>query len=146
MAEGAFTPYGRAIAVNVCDAPMQESISSSACGYRAREEEPRTINYSDRVPATCRLWTALEQYDTPLHLVYGRIFVKVLDYCDERHLQAAKRVLKYLAQTRSMGVVYFRSDEAGLHAYTNSDFATNKEGRKSASRFVFKFASETVRW
>ena len=62
----------------------------------------------------------------------------------EQHLKAAKGVLRYLAHTRNMGVQYARSDKAGLHAYTDSDFAANKEDRKSVSGFVFKFGGGAV--
>lgn len=71
---------------------------------------------------------------------------RYLDYCDDQHLQTAKRVLSYPAHIRSMGVVYLKNEEASLHAYTDSDFGTNKNDRKSVSGFVFWFSGSAVRW
>lgn len=79
------------------------------------------------------------------HISFAAEYLSIfLDYCDERHVQAGKRVLMDLAHTRPIGVVYFRSDKAGLQAYTDSDFATEKEDRKNLSRFLFTFSDGVV--
>ena len=60
--------------------------------------------------------------------------------------EAAKRVSRYLSQTKSNGNRSRLESRAGLHGYTNSDFAADKETRRSVSGFVLKMAGGTISW
>jgi hypothetical protein len=60
------------------------------------------------------------------------------------HLTAAKRVLRYLKKTASMAICYDGSDEA-IRGYTDSDWAGNKETRKSVGGCVFSFGGP-IHW
>ena len=62
----------------------------------------------------------------------------------ELHLQAAKRVLRYLKGTTEFGIFYKKGGDDELAAYTNSDYAGDLEDRKSTSDYVFLLSSGAV--
>ena len=64
----------------------------------------------------------------------------------ELHLQAAKRVLRYLKGTTEFGIFYKKGGDDELAAYTNSDYAGDLEDRKSTSDYVFLLSSGAVSW
>ncbi|GAA0159622.1 transmembrane signal receptor [Lithospermum erythrorhizon] len=64
----------------------------------------------------------------------------------ELHLQLAKRVLRYLKGTTDYGIYYQRDKNAGLLAYTDSDYAGDKYDRKSTSGYAFLISNGAVAW
>lgn len=62
------------------------------------------------------------------------------------HLQAAKRMLRYLKGTLDFGIWYKRGGIGKLLAYTDSDFAGDIDGKKSTSGYVFLMNGEAVTW
>ena len=64
----------------------------------------------------------------------------------ELHLQAAKRVLRYLKGTIDLGILYRKRGNGELIAYTDSDYAGDIGDRKSTSGYVFLLSDEGVSW
>lgn len=62
------------------------------------------------------------------------------------HFGAAKRVLRYIARTTDYGLWYGRNNNNVLEGYTDSDWATSCEDRKSLPANVFSFGSTVVTW
>jgi hypothetical protein len=65
-----------------------------------------------------------------------------------KHWQAAKRVLRYLKGTVSLGLTYTRglSDPNRLIAYADADWATCTETRRSISAFVVLLNGAAIAW
>jgi hypothetical protein len=63
----------------------------------------------------------------------------------DRHWTAVKRILKYLAGTISMGLV-FRGSLTSLNGYTDSDWAGDHDTRRSTSGYVFNVGSAAISW
>src|ERR1051325_6640353 len=61
------------------------------------------------------------------------------------HWTAVKIILKYLRRMRDYMLVYGAKDLI-LTGYTNSDFQTDKDSKKSTSRSVFTLNGGTVLW
>jgi hypothetical protein len=59
--------------------------------------------------------------------------------------KAACRVLNYLSNNRSKGIVY-RGDKLNLHGYTDSDWGGDKDTRRSTSGFIVIMAGGPVVW
>lgn len=55
----------------------------------------------------------------------------------EQHLQAAKRVLRYLKGTQNYGLFYKRGGEEKLTVFTDSDYAGDTDDRRITSGYVF---------
>ncbi|XP_026398792.1 uncharacterized protein LOC113294623 [Papaver somniferum] len=55
----------------------------------------------------------------------------------QSHLQAAKRILKYVKETISLGILYTVSEDPKLVGYIDSDCAGDTKGRKSTSGYAF---------
>jgi hypothetical protein len=65
------------------------------------------------------------------------------------HMAAAKRVLRYVKGTTSLGVFYRRSaenSEDDLKVYIDSDYAGDVEDRRSTSGYVFFLSEGAVAW
>ena len=62
------------------------------------------------------------------------------------HLQATKRVLRYLKGTVDLGVFYKNEGNGELMAYTDSDYARDVDDRKSTSGYVFLLNEGVVSW
>jgi len=62
------------------------------------------------------------------------------------HLQAVKRIFKYLQGTQNYGLWYPRDIDLTLHAYTYADWAASVDDRKSTSGDAFFIGSRLVSW
>eukprot|EP00253_Pinus_taeda_P035988 PITA_35988 len=64
----------------------------------------------------------------------------------ETHLQAVKRIFKYLQGTQNYGLWYPRDTNLTLHAYTYADWAGSVDDRKSTSGGAFFMGPRLVSW
>ncbi|KAH9734858.1 Integrase catalytic domain-containing protein [Citrus sinensis] len=64
---------------------------------------------------------------------------------EPEHWTAVKHIMKYLKRTKNYMLVY-SGDELILVGYTDSDFMSNKDSRKSTSGYVFTLASGAISW
>ncbi|KAA3470481.1 Retrovirus-related Pol polyprotein from transposon TNT 1-94 [Gossypium australe] len=62
------------------------------------------------------------------------------------HFAAAKRVLRYLKGTTDYGVFYKKGGASEMVAYTDSDYAEDKEDSKSTSGYAFMMCGGAVAW
>ena len=62
-----------------------------------------------------------------------------------KHWQAVKHILKYLRRTRDYMLVY-RCEDLIPIGYTDSDFQSNLDFRKSTSGCVFTFGTRAISW
>eukprot|EP00253_Pinus_taeda_P029432 PITA_29432 len=62
----------------------------------------------------------------------------------ESHLQAVKRIFKYLQGTKKFGLWYPRDADLTLHAYTDADWVVSVDDRKSTSGGAFYMGSSLV--
>lgn len=72
--------------------------------------------------------------------------------CGPEHLTAAKRVLKYLKGTMDKGIIYQggTTDRIGnstsLMGYSDSDWASDTDTRRSTTGYVFTFNNGVISW
>jgi len=64
----------------------------------------------------------------------------------ELHLQAGKRILRYLKGTSSYGIFYKKGGKEELLEFTDSDYAGDEDDSKSTSSYVFLLSSGAVLW
>ncbi|XP_038719830.1 secreted RxLR effector protein 161-like [Tripterygium wilfordii] len=62
------------------------------------------------------------------------------------HLQATKRVFRYLKGTMDYGIFYSKGGNTKLMAFTDSDYVGDLEDRKSTSGNLFLLSSGAVSW
>jgi hypothetical protein len=63
-----------------------------------------------------------------------------------QHLQAVKRVLRYLKGTRTLKLRYPKFQPLSLVGYTDADYANCVDTRRSISGYIFKFGNSTIAW
>eukprot|EP00253_Pinus_taeda_P019730 PITA_19730 len=74
--------------------------------------------------------------------IFGRFQAKP----KETHLQAVKRIFKYLQGTQNYGLWYPRDTNLTLHAYTDADWAGIVDDINSTSGGAFFMGSRLVSW
>ncbi|XP_047331184.1 secreted RxLR effector protein 161-like [Impatiens glandulifera] len=62
------------------------------------------------------------------------------------HLEAVKRLMRYLKRTRSYMITYRRSDNIEIIGYSDSDFAGCQDSLRSTSGYVFLLAGGAISW
>ena len=62
------------------------------------------------------------------------------------HWQAVKHVLRYLRGTADVGITFMKCDDTGLNGYTDSEYASCKEGRRSITGFCFNVGNGAKSW
>ena len=62
------------------------------------------------------------------------------------HWTAVKRVFRYLNGTRNLGIVYRKGGEVEPLAYTDADWGSNPNDRRSISGNVFILALAAITW
>ena len=62
------------------------------------------------------------------------------------HWNACKRILRYIKGTLSYGLVFRRAQLLTLEGYSNVDWATNLDNRKSVSGIFIFFRGNLVTW
>jgi hypothetical protein len=64
----------------------------------------------------------------------------------EDHYKAALHICRYLAGTQDYKLVYGKTADKGLMAYTDSDWAADKIRRRSVTGYFFKLADGIISW
>jgi hypothetical protein len=67
---------------------------------------------------------------------------------DDRHMLAAKRIMRYLKGTRELGIKYSGAGAGKLQlvGYCDADWAGDKETRRSTTAYIFMLAGACVSW
>lgn len=63
-----------------------------------------------------------------------------------QHIEAVKTILKYLKGSIHRGITYGGSEELKIEGYSDSDWAGDKESRKSTSGFIIMLNGGPVSW
>ncbi|XP_074287754.1 secreted RxLR effector protein 161-like [Silene latifolia] len=80
-------------------------------------------------------------------IVYGvGLITRYMEKPRQSHLQAAKRILRYVNSTRDHGILYTNSSTLKLVGYTDSDWAGDLDTRKSTSSYVFYLGDGVISW
>uniref|UniRef100_A0A1Y1N3K4 Reverse transcriptase Ty1/copia-type domain-containing protein n=2 Tax=Photinus pyralis TaxID=7054 RepID=A0A1Y1N3K4_PHOPY len=61
------------------------------------------------------------------------------------HWNAVKRIMRYLKHTKDLGIRYTFSDEP-VHGFSDSDYASDVDTRKSTTGYVFNMANGAITW
>ncbi|KAL3720851.1 hypothetical protein ACJRO7_005629 [Eucalyptus globulus] len=71
---------------------------------------------------------------------------RYMEHPTELHLQAAKRIFRYLQGTKNFGLFYKKGEKSDLFGFTDSDYAGDVDDRRSTSGYVFMLGSGAVSW
>ena len=95
--------------------------------------------------------------DSTRQCIFVSDLSRIVSNPGKSHLEAVKRVFRYLRKTVSLGLVYRSSASSSLPdhpeiqpnilwAYVDSDFAGCPDSRRSTSGFVFMLNGAAVLW
>ncbi|XP_057481937.1 uncharacterized mitochondrial protein AtMg00810-like [Actinidia eriantha] len=62
------------------------------------------------------------------------------------HLEAVRRILRYVKNTIDYGLLYKKGEECKLVGYCDADYAGDHDTIRSTTGYVFKLGSETISW
>ncbi|XP_022984442.1 uncharacterized protein LOC111482742 [Cucurbita maxima] len=71
---------------------------------------------------------------------------RYMEHPTEKHLNAARRILRYVRGTSDLGVFYKKGDDPKIVGYTDSDYAGDIDDRKSTSGSIFLMSSGAICW
>jgi hypothetical protein len=71
---------------------------------------------------------------------------KYFDSPSEAHAAAAKRVLRYLKGTIGKGITYTPAIRKSFAGYSDSDFASDVDDRRSTGGYVFLLYGGVISW
>ena len=63
---------------------------------------------------------------------------------EETHLQAAKKILRYLKGTASHGLLFFETNSGMLHSYFDSNWRMDLDTRRSTSRILHRIETTSI--
>jgi len=88
----------------------------------------------------------LDIYQTVYILYRVGLISKYMETPNQSHLNAAKRILRYLKGTINQGMFYTSSKNFNLVGYSNNDWGRDLDERKSIIRFVFFMGDTSFTW
>lgn len=62
------------------------------------------------------------------------------------HWQAVKRIFRYLKGTIDLKLTYHKNGNSEMHAYSDADWASETDKRRSCSAYVIKMANAAISW
>nr|XP_028945254.1 uncharacterized protein LOC114819785 [Malus domestica] len=62
------------------------------------------------------------------------------------HLEAVRRILRYVKSTIDYGLLYKKGEDCKLVGYCDADYAGDHDTRRSTTGYVFKLGSGTISW
>ncbi|KAG5869020.1 hypothetical protein JTB14_025909 [Gonioctena quinquepunctata] len=62
------------------------------------------------------------------------------------HWNAVKIIIRYLNATSELGIHYSKEEQLQLSGFSNSDYASDKDTRKSTTGYIFKLCNGAVTW
>jgi hypothetical protein len=80
-------------------------------------------------------------------ILYGvGLISRYMETPDQSHLNAAKRILRYIKGTINEGMFYTSSTNFNLVGYSDSDWGRDLDERKSTTGFVFFMGDTSFTW
>ena len=71
---------------------------------------------------------------------------KFMHCANEKHMQAVKRILRYVKGTIDYGIKYANSDQLQLVGFSDSDYGGSIDDMKSTTGYCFSLGSGTISW
>ena len=123
--------------------PAGTILSAELCGSTDEEREKMSvIPYRERIGSLIYLANTTRP---DISFSVGMLS-RYMENPDMRHWNAACHVLRYLKATANTGILYKANVSSEIHAYSDADFAGDRDSRKSTTGFVFTCASGAVSW
>ena len=78
--------------------------------------------------------------------IAAHLLSRFLNNHNQAHWQTATHVLRYLRGTEDVGITYWRDCEAHLTGYSDADYASCEDDRKSVTGYCFNYGSVAIFW
>lgn len=62
------------------------------------------------------------------------------------HWKAVKRIMRYLRETMDLKLKYSKDDSTNLHGYSDADWASDIDKRRSCTGYLFKMSNVAISW
>ncbi|GBP77063.1 Retrovirus-related Pol polyprotein from transposon TNT 1-94 [Eumeta japonica] len=71
---------------------------------------------------------------------------RYLNCYDSTHWAVVKKILKYLKETKEMGILYSKVKNNTVEGYSDSDYAADSDTRRSTTGYVFTKNAAAITW
>ncbi len=69
-----------------------------------------------------------------------------MDKAKKFYMDGMYRVMQYLVGTKTLGIIYDIKQKMELEAYVNSDYASDKDERKSTTGYMIMLGGGAIQW
>jgi hypothetical protein len=124
--------------------PTTSDTPSDACAHKAKKAKKNSnpIQYRELVGSLMYLMVC-SRPDIAFSVSY---LARYLNCFDETHFAQAMKLLHYVIQTSHLGITYSRDSTVQPYGYSDSDWGTDIETRKSTTGYVYLMSGGAVSW
>lgn len=122
--------------------PAAKLTVDMAPNYEAGREEMANVPYQEAVGSV--MYAAQESRPDIQYAVHT--VSRFNNIPGNPHWNAVKRIMRYLRGTIDAKLTYRRDDTAGLHGYSDADWAGDVSDRRSVTGYVFLLQGGAVAW
>ena len=65
---------------------------------------------------------------------------------EKKHWEVVKHIFRYLRGTKELQLTFDLDQPIEVEGFTDSDYASNLDNRKSMSRYVFTYSGSVISW
>lgn len=112
--------------------------------HLSKSSEEEDVNYPFRQAVGCLMFAATVSRPDIAYSV-GELS-KFLEHPKQCHLQALKRIFRYLRSTINVCIEYKASKQLKFEGYADADFARDVDTRRSTTGYVFLINDSAITW
>jgi hypothetical protein len=114
------------------------------CKLSKHEDSAMNVDATEYKKLVGSLWYLTATRPDVMYVV--GLISRYMEKPTEMHLQAGKRILRYLKGTIEFGIGYRKRGDGSLIAFADSDYARDVDDKKSTSGYVFMLGTWVVSW
>lgn len=129
---------------NILATPMEDRLSKANCPEIGSHEHKEMSSKPYRQVVGSISWIMLACRPDLAYVVNS--LAKVQSNPGIVHYNAAKRVLRYLAGTQTLGIVFHNRAGRTITAFADADWAGDRDSRRSTTGYLFMLSGAPISW
>lgn len=121
---------------------MTEPADPNQVLYKVNEERDGVFPYREAVGSLMYLAVATRP---DISFIVGCVS-RFLENPSKIHVNAVKRIFKYISGTSKHGILYKFNQKLNLFGYSDADYGGDIDERRSTTGYVFVFGSSIISW
>lgn len=120
-----------------------KKLSKEMCPKSEAEKEEMTHRPYAELIGSLQFAANVTRFDIAFAV---NVLSRFMQHPGAEHWRAAKRILQYLKETITEGIIYDHKHQSEITAYSDADFAGDEDGRKSTTGYVVTMQGGPISW